>query len=83
MKATAWDLIGWDHGRLRIEGGRATYEAVGYDDSRGGRLVRLQRLAAEVGGLRVVTRYVDPDTVLVPADERAASELDDWKARLT
>jgi hypothetical protein len=47
---------------VRIRGGRALYEAVGND---GGELVRLTRLA--IGGpegLRVVVRYVDPDTEL-------------------
>ncbi len=79
--SSAWNLIGWDDGRLRIAGGRAAYDAVSYDDSRGGKLVRLQRLDATNFGLRVVTRYVDPDTILVPADDDADVALRAWCSR--
>lgn len=63
---TAWDLIGFDgtSGMVRVVGGRALYEAVDYQDSRGGKLVRLSRLDVTAGGLRQVDRYVDPDTPL-------------------
>lgn len=73
---TAWDLIGWDNGLLRIRGGRAVYEAVTYIDGR--RLVRLERIAPTDGKLRVVTRYVDPDTELEAADDMAAAALAWW-----
>lgn len=65
---TAWDLIGfggdWDGfpASVRIDGGRTLYEAVDYDDSRGGKLVRLSRLTND---MRQINRYVDPDTKLV------------------
>jgi hypothetical protein len=64
-EGTAWDFIGFDgrDGLVRIVGGRATYEAVDYDSSRGGKLVRLSRLDT-TRGLHVVTRYVAPDTRL-------------------
>jgi len=58
---TAWDLIGFDGG-FRVDGGRVQWEAADYDDSRGGRLVRLTRLVVDRDGLHVRTRYVDPDT---------------------
>lgn len=63
---TAWDFIGFDGtgGHVRIVGGRTLYEAVDYNDSRGGKLVRLARLEVEAWGLHQVNRYVDPDTPL-------------------
>lgn len=62
----AWDLIGFDgtDGMVRIVGGRALYEAVDYDDSKGGKLVRLGRVDVTERGLKQVVRYVDPDTEL-------------------
>lgn len=61
---TAWELIGWDDGLVRIVGGRATYEAVMYDCERDGRCVKLAKLKAEQGGIREIKRYVEPDTRL-------------------
>lgn len=74
--ATAWALIGFE-GRfrpdlneegplshVRIKGGRALYEQVDYDDARGGSMVRLGRVDVDEHGLKPVTRYVDPDTIL-------------------
>lgn len=61
---TAWELIGWDDGLVRIVGGRATYEAVMYDCERDGRCVKLAKLKAEHGGIREIKRYVAPDTRL-------------------
>jgi len=66
---TAWELIGWDNGRVRIVGGRATYEAVMIRD--GGDAVRLARLEVGPEGLRQLNRYVNPDTLLEPADALA------------
>jgi hypothetical protein len=58
---TAWDIIGFD-GAFRVAGGRVDWEAADYDDSRGGRLVRLTRLVVDAHGLGQRTRYVHPDT---------------------
>lgn len=85
-RATAWDLIGWDDGLLRIAGGRAVYEAVSYHDSGRTDRVRLSRIAmvpaAEMAdglpGLRQVNRYVDADTELVPVDDQAVEALAGW-----
>lgn len=63
--ATAWDSIGWDDGLFRIKGGRTTYEAVAYDCERNAENVRLERIEVmENMKLRIVRRYVRPDTVL-------------------
>ena len=70
---TAWDLIGWDDGKLRIPAGRLTYDAVVFNDTTHGHRVRLDRLDVGANGIRVVNRYVDPDTLLVPADDDARS----------
>ncbi len=63
-EATAWDSIGWDDGFFRIKGGRTLYEGVFYEGQH--KLVRLDRLNMDSpdGKLRVVHRYVDPDTIL-------------------
>lgn len=59
---TAWDLIGYDGDLwLRIVGGRTLYEAAVFNDTTHGHRVRLDRLDTK-NGLRVVNRYVDPDT---------------------
>lgn len=69
---TAWDLIGWDDGLIRAKGGRAVYEAVMFYDNTPGDKVKLARLKRS-GDLRIrqISRYVDPDTELEPADEQA------------
>lgn len=72
---TAWDLIGWDDGAVRVVGGRVDWEAV---DNFGGWQVRLQRLVPSGDRLRVLTRYVDADTKLVPADDMARARWADW-----
>lgn len=78
---TAWNLIGWDDGLLRIKGGRAVYEAViFYEDTRGD-CVKLARLEATSDGIRQVSRYIDPDTELEPVNEEAANALRDWANR--
>lgn len=64
-------MIGWDDGKFRIKGGSACYEAVMYNASRNGNLVKLARLEVSNGRVREVSRYVLPDTVL---------EFDDGKA---
>jgi hypothetical protein len=66
---TAWDLIGWDNGPIRIAGGRTVYEAVLYNDHNGGHLVKIARLetVARDNGkacVREVSRYVEPDTLI-------------------
>lgn len=67
---TAWDLIGFDgsEGLVRIKGGRTLYEAVDYNDARGGQTVKLARLVTVIHNgqprLRQINRYVDPDTEL-------------------
>lgn len=60
---TAWEAIGTPH-LVKVYGGRTVYENVHYDDSRGGRTVRLDRIEPAGDRLRVVNRYVHPDTVL-------------------
>jgi hypothetical protein len=62
---TAWELVGWDNGLVKIVGGRTTYEAVMYNDPTGGRLVKLAKLVGEERGVREVKRYVEPETKLV------------------
>lgn len=67
LTATAWELIGFDGAdgeSVRVAGGRALYEAVVFNDATPGEMVRLDRLEVSAGGLRVVNRYVDPDTLL-------------------
>lgn len=64
MRKTAWEMIGWDNGLFRIVGGRATYEAVMYNCATGGRLVKLAKLVPVKGGIREVSRYVEPETML-------------------
>jgi hypothetical protein len=60
---TAWDLVGWDHGLIRVVGGRVNWEAVLYNCASGASNVRLARLEAAPGGrIRERYRYVDPDT---------------------
>lgn len=60
---TAWNLI--DHyGAVRIVGGRAIYESVVYCDHTHGEHVKLSRIDRGDGDLRVISRYVDPDTIL-------------------
>jgi hypothetical protein len=72
--ATAWESIGWDGGRFRIQGGRAYYEAVLYNCHNNGRLVKLARLEA-VGDMQVreVSRYVEPSTILEFETETATA----------
>jgi hypothetical protein len=87
MTLTAWDLIGFDGfdethwpddgehqpAWVRVKGGRALYEAVMYLDSTPGTQVKLARLdTAPTGGLREVSRYVDPDTLLELVEEGAS-----------
>lgn len=65
--STAWDLIGFDGSdgkSVRVVGGRTLYEAVVYNDLTPGYNVRLDRLKLGRRGMRVVNRYVDPDTLL-------------------
>lgn len=54
---------------VRIKGGRTLYESVVFNDDTRGDRVRLDRLVAEQDGLRVVNRYVDPDTELEVVSE--------------
>jgi hypothetical protein len=59
---TAWDLIGYDGPLwLQIVGGRTLYDQAVFNDNTSGHRVRLDRLDT-ADGLRVVNRYVDPDT---------------------
>ena len=71
--ARAWWMIGWDDGKFRIVGERAMYEAVMYKD--GGDKIKLARLDTAVG-LKEVSRYVDPNTMLV----FKAEDFKKWKA---
>lgn len=70
----AWDLIGFDgrmpyepersemgFGCVRISGGRMLYEGVSYNDDTRGTQVKLWRLETATG-IRVVARWVDPET---------------------
>ena len=75
-EATAWDLIGWDDGLIRLRGGRALYEAVMYNCARDGRCVKIARLEADTQAdgrpcVREVSRYVDPTTVVEVMEEHA------------
>lgn len=51
--------IEYNSANVRIVGGRTLYEAVVFNDGTHGHRVRLDRLTND---LRVVNRYVDPDT---------------------
>lgn len=67
--ATAWQSIGWDDGLFKIKGGRQLYEAVFFNCDTSGEKVILSRLKVvekdgEFAGIKEVSRYVDPDTVL-------------------
>lgn len=60
---TAWQLIGWDDGEIRIVGGRAKYEAVMFNCASNANRVKLARLEpGDRGGIREVKRYVTPET---------------------
>ena len=72
---TAWEMIGFDGdggNSVRVQGGRALYEAVIYYDSTPGERVKLARLDARADGIHQVSRYVDPDTVLEIVPDEAA-----------
>lgn len=64
--ARAWDMVGWDDGPFRIQGGRAHYEAVMFNCGTRGEKVLLAKLT---DGLRQVNRYVDGETILEFFDE--------------
>lgn len=64
-------MIGWDDGKFCVKGGTARYEAVMYNASRNGNLVKLARLEVSNGRVREVSRYVLPDTVLEFDDSKA------------
>lgn len=63
---TAWNMIGLvePDETVRIVGGRTLYEQVAFNDSTRGEKCRLDRLAVGRRGLRVISRYVDPHTLL-------------------
>lgn len=64
-EATAWDLIGWDNGKIRIKNGRVLYEAVIYNSQFGGNKVKLARLEVTSDNkIKEVSRWVDPDTLI-------------------
>lgn len=64
-EATAWNLIGWDDGLIRIKGGRTYYEAVMYNCENDGSKVKLCKLVAVPGmKFKEVKRYVDPETII-------------------
>ncbi len=68
--ATAWDLIGWDNGKIRIVGGTAIYEAVMFDCSGRQQKVKLSRVEPLPNmKVREVKRYVDPDTMIEILEE--------------
>lgn len=82
MEFSAWELIGFDGcwpapasyeavtrpAQVRIQGGRALYEAVNFNDGTRGDRVKLSRLDEYIGDdghkLYQVDRYVDADTIL-------------------
>lgn len=64
VKVTAWDVIGSER-LVKIKGGRSVYENAYYSDERGADNVRLDRIKVEPQGLRVINRYVDPDTEII------------------
>lgn len=64
-ESTAWDLIGWDDGPIRIKGGTALYEAVLYNCANNAQNVKLARLEIpEPMKVREVSRYVTPETII-------------------
>ena len=75
----AWYAIGFDDGKFRNQGGRAIYEAVMYDASRNGQNVKLARLETDEG-VREISRYVSPDTVLefLVEDDEDEKQLMDY-----
>lgn len=81
----AWDLIGWDDGAIMIKGGRTFYEAVIYNcGPREGRLVTLAKvIAVPGGGLRQVSRRVEPETIIqilkrTDKEETPSDFFDTW-----
>lgn len=74
ITCTAWELCGEfnelidNTHEVRIKGGRTTYQLA---ENTRNNLVRLERLATDEG-LRIVRRYVRPDTAveLVPIQKR-------------
>lgn len=59
----AWAAIGWDDGKIRIKGGRTTYEAIfAAWNKRGEGVCRLAKLVPAGDWVRQVVRYVDADT---------------------
>lgn len=72
-KLQAWYAIGFDDGKFRIAGGRAIYEAVMYESSRAGKLVKLARLEF-ADGAHEVKRYVKPETWLEFLAEKDGDE---------
>lgn len=58
----AWQLIGWDNGKIRIHGGRTMYESC--DGSAMAENVLLQRLDTTGSWPRAVRRYVPADTLI-------------------
>lgn len=79
-KAKAWDMIGWDDGKFVLAGGRTKYDYVGYNAGKNGRMVKLAYLKMpekqELGkslthGIRQISRFVEPDTVLYFEDDKA------------
>ena len=75
---TAWELIGWDNGTIRIHGGRAVYQAVLFNANGRQQLVKLARLEP-LPDMRVreVARYVHPDTLIDVLEERYLWRKDD------
>ena len=73
--ATAWELIGWDDGNIRIKGGKAIYQAVMYNCENEGDCVKLCRLEGRSDGIVEVKRYVKPDTII----EILEGNLDEFK----
>lgn len=71
---TAWSLIGWDDGPIRIKGGRTIYEAVMFSDGGRQKMVLLAYLVPTERGIKQVNRYVPIDTVIEVMEPVKAEE---------
>jgi len=58
---TVWARIGVDE-PFKVKGGRVWWDYAHYDAGRNGRMVRLDRIVTTGRGLRILHRYVSPDT---------------------
>lgn len=74
--ATAWQMIGWNLGPFRVDGGRQDYQSVVYDSARNPKNVKLiyDKLESD-GTVRKIARYIPPGRLL---EFEHTAELHHW-----